>query len=69
MVDYYSAITSDLSLPDMIWLPNGVYLGPVMTCKGSGGRNISGSWNTTSAILTMSLTSSRGDFIVPTSNH
>ena len=55
--------------PDMIWLPNGVYLGPVMTCKGSGGRNISGSWNATSAILTMSLTSTRGDFIVPTSNH
>ena len=58
-----------MDLPNMIWLPNGVYLGPVMTGKGSDDGNNGRSWNATGVILTMSLTSSRGDFIVPMSNH
>ena len=56
-------------LPNMIWLPNDVFLGWVMMHRGSDDQNNGRSWNATGVILTMSLTSSRGDFIVPTADH
>ena len=58
-----------MDLPNMIWLPNGVFLGWVMMHWGSDDGNNGRSWNATGVILTLSLTSYRGDFIVPTADH